>query len=198
LKESTRDAILEAAAAEFSEHGLSGARMENIAKRSGFNKALLYRHFKDKQGLFEEALRTQFSGRRAILQQLPETLPEILSAWFSQTTADPNFMRLIQREALQFQGEELVESEARREYYQMQIEMLRRFQEQGIVTDELPAMPLFFALLSLVVFPSTFPQITELVSGHPVQSPEFQAEWSDFLQRLARQLRPHSASSDSP
>ena len=104
-------------------------------------------------------------------------------------------MRLIQREALQFQGEELVESEARREYYQMQIEMLRRFQEQGIVTSELPTTPLFFALLSLVVFPSTFPQITELVSGHSVKSPEFQAEWGDFLQRLAEQLRPHPPSS---
>ncbi len=189
MKDTTRDTILEAAAAEFSEHGFSGARMESIAKRSGFNKTLLYRHYNDKQGLFEEALRQQFSKRRQILQQLPEDLEQVVRAWFLQTAADPHFMRLIQREALQDQGQETVEEEARTEYYQRQIAMIEAYQKKGVLSSSLDSTPLFLAMLSLVVFPSTFPQITRLATGNSFDSPEFQEEWLSFLGSLLAHLK---------
>jgi len=52
----TRSRILDAAIGEFSEHGLAGARTEQIAEAAGVNKALLYYYFKSKQALYAATL----------------------------------------------------------------------------------------------------------------------------------------------
>jgi AcrR family transcriptional regulator len=52
----TRDAILASAATEFAAHGFAGASVDDIARRSGFNKAMIYYHFRSKQGLYAEIL----------------------------------------------------------------------------------------------------------------------------------------------
>ena len=53
----SKDAILVAAEAAFAEHGYSGARIDDIAASSGFNKTLIFRHYKDKLGLYTEVLK---------------------------------------------------------------------------------------------------------------------------------------------
>src|SRR5271169_1011994 len=54
--EITREAILKAAGAEFAMEGLSGARMDAIARSAGVNKALLYYYFHDKDALYGAVL----------------------------------------------------------------------------------------------------------------------------------------------
>src|SRR3954462_14991298 len=49
----TRARILEAAAAEFANFGIAGARVDRIADTAGANKAMLYRYFGSKDDLFE-------------------------------------------------------------------------------------------------------------------------------------------------
>lgn len=49
----TRARILEAATAEFSTHGIAGARVDRIAATAGCNKALLYSYFGNKEQLFD-------------------------------------------------------------------------------------------------------------------------------------------------
>lgn len=48
--------ILEAAAKTFSEVGFEGARMDQIAKHAGVNKATIYYHIGDKKALYAEVL----------------------------------------------------------------------------------------------------------------------------------------------
>src|SRR5687767_1364456 len=55
------DHILAAAALEFAERGFAGARVDRIARRAKVNKAMLYYHFKSKQGLYRTLLRQMFS-----------------------------------------------------------------------------------------------------------------------------------------
>jgi TetR/AcrR family transcriptional regulator len=55
------DRILAAAAVEFAERGFAGARVDRIARRAKVNKAMLYYHFKSKQGLYRALLRQIFS-----------------------------------------------------------------------------------------------------------------------------------------
>ena len=55
------DRILTAAALEFAERGFAGARVDRIARRAHVNKAMLYYHFKSKQGLYRTLLRQMFS-----------------------------------------------------------------------------------------------------------------------------------------
>jgi len=54
--ESTRQSLLAAARAAFAEGGLEGARVDEIAKRAGANKQLVYHYFGSKDGLYTAVL----------------------------------------------------------------------------------------------------------------------------------------------
>src|SRR5258708_21420106 len=51
--EAARAAILSAAEEVFAQRGFSGARVDEIAEASGYNKALIFRYFGDKLGLYQ-------------------------------------------------------------------------------------------------------------------------------------------------
>lgn len=53
-----RDAIIEAAMEEFIARGFAATRLDDIAKRAGVAKGTIYLHFKDKESMFEELIRT--------------------------------------------------------------------------------------------------------------------------------------------
>lgn len=53
---STRERILSAALDEFAEHGIAGARVDEIAQRAEVNKQALYYYFGSKELLFQAAL----------------------------------------------------------------------------------------------------------------------------------------------
>lgn len=51
-----REAILDTAEAVFAQHGFDGARVDTIAKASGYNISLLFQYFGDKLGLYAAVL----------------------------------------------------------------------------------------------------------------------------------------------
>src|ERR1700712_204892 len=53
-----RGAIVEAAIDEFIARGFAATRLDDVAKRAGVAKGTIYLHFKDKQSMFEELIRT--------------------------------------------------------------------------------------------------------------------------------------------
>jgi AcrR family transcriptional regulator len=53
-----RAAIIEAALDEFISRGFTATRIDDIAKRAGVAKGTIYLHFKDKESMFEELIRT--------------------------------------------------------------------------------------------------------------------------------------------
>jgi len=55
-KPDTRLRILQAALDEFTEFGLSGARVDRIAVAAGVNKAMLYYYFASKENLYRQAI----------------------------------------------------------------------------------------------------------------------------------------------
>src|SRR6266480_1271749 len=74
--EESRAAILQAAAHEFAEHGIAGARTDAIAREARVNKALLYYYFKDKETLYGAVLDDAFSGlKSAVFRVLDSELP---------------------------------------------------------------------------------------------------------------------------
>ena len=52
----TREAILVAAQHEFAAKGLSGGRVDEIARRAHANKRMIYHYFGNKEGLYLAAL----------------------------------------------------------------------------------------------------------------------------------------------
>jgi len=53
-----REAILAAALDEFSARGFAAARLDDIARRAGVAKGTIYLHFRDKEALFQEIVRS--------------------------------------------------------------------------------------------------------------------------------------------
>ena len=64
------DRILAAAAVEFAARGYAGARVDSIARRARVNKAMLYYHFRSKQGLYRALLRDTFGRAGARLETI--------------------------------------------------------------------------------------------------------------------------------
>src|SRR5215213_5536522 len=53
-----RGAIIEAALDEFIARGFTATRLDDVARRAGVAKGTIYLHFKDKESMFEELIRT--------------------------------------------------------------------------------------------------------------------------------------------
>src|SRR5437660_11738075 len=105
--EESRAAILRAAAQEFAEHGIAGARTDAIARQARVNKALLYYYFKDKETLYGAVLDSAFSGLKAtVFHVLDSDLPpreKILTyvgAYFDFVAANQVYPKLMQREMM--------------------------------------------------------------------------------------------------
>jgi len=54
-----RDAILTAALDEFSAKGFAAARLDDVARRAEVAKGTIYLHFRDKEALFQELIRSE-------------------------------------------------------------------------------------------------------------------------------------------
>lgn len=80
--EAKRQAILDAAAAVFQEHGFERTSMEDIRKRAEFSKATLYSYFASKDELFLEivlaATETQYQATLGALDAAPEDIGQAL------------------------------------------------------------------------------------------------------------------------
>lgn len=105
--EESRAAILQAAAKEFSQHGIAGARTDAIARAARVNKALLYYYFKDKETLYGAVLDNAFSGmKEKVFAVLDSDLPprdKILAyvgTYFDFIASNPLYPKLMQREMM--------------------------------------------------------------------------------------------------
>src|SRR5216684_5338827 len=105
--EESRAAILRAAAQEFAEHGIAGARTDAIARQAGVNKALLYYYFKDKEKLYGAVLDNAFSGMKAtVFRVLDSDLPPrkkimtYVGTYFDFIASNQVYPKLMQREMM--------------------------------------------------------------------------------------------------
>lgn len=74
----TRERILNAAVAEFAEHGFSGARMDAIAQRSESNMRMLYHYYGSKEDLYLVVLEQVYADirRQESMLDLEKLAPE--------------------------------------------------------------------------------------------------------------------------
>jgi AcrR family transcriptional regulator len=101
----TRSRILDAALAEFAAHGLAGARVDEIAARSGANKRMLYAHFGSKEELWLVVLEQAYAAKRAEeraldVEHLPpeEAMARLVRFNLRYTAAHPEFVALLNQE----------------------------------------------------------------------------------------------------
>jgi AcrR family transcriptional regulator len=99
--EATRERILAAALAEFSAHGIAGARVDRIADAAGCNKNLIYIYFEDKETLFTTVLRKHLLRVHEEQPFTPDDLPGYAAKLFDWVMANQDLMRLLAWSALE-------------------------------------------------------------------------------------------------
>src|SRR6202044_1052358 len=112
--ERTRERILSAALKEFAAKGFAGARVDVIARRATINKRMLYHYFGNKEKLFRAVLHPKIAERRAWGLNLSRDRAERLPLWFKAACDDADWIRLLEWEALQSDGQKVIDERDRR------------------------------------------------------------------------------------
>ncbi|MGA3190176.1 MAG: TetR/AcrR family transcriptional regulator [Bryobacteraceae bacterium] len=185
--EESRAAILRAAAKEFAENGIAGARTDAIARQARVNKALLYYYFKDKETLYSAVLDGAFSGMKTtVLRVLDSDLPtrqKIMAyagAYFDFIASNPIYPGLMQREMMRAREGDLVHIDRLvKTYFKPIYRRVGELLHKGITEGEFRKVdPAHFvpSMISMIVFYfSSAPVMRRIVHFDPL-SPRRVAE----------------------
>jgi TetR/AcrR family transcriptional regulator len=203
--EESRAAILHAAAHEFAEHGIAGARTDAIAREAKVNKALLYYYFKDKETLYGAVLDDAFSGLKStVFRVLDGDLPpreKILAyaaAYFDFVASNQMYPRLMQREMMRAkEGQSEHIDKIIKNYIRPMYLRVGELMRKGIADGDFRRVdPVHFvpSMVAMIVFYfSNAPMMQKIVGFNPL-TPERIAERRaavlDFIS--AALFRPHS------
>ena len=101
----SRSAIFDAAASEFAARGYAATGVDEIARRAGVNKAMIYYHFKSKDGLYRAILHDVFGSVADRLAQIAaapgpahDKIRAAVEAIASAAGARPHFPSMMARE----------------------------------------------------------------------------------------------------
>ncbi|SRR5579872_573492 len=181
--EESRAAILQAAAREFAENGIAGARTDSIARHARVNKALLYYYFKDKETLYGAVLDNAFSGMKAkVFEALDSDLPpreKIMAyagAYFDVIASSQIYPRLMQREMMRArEGDSFHIDRLVKTYFQPIYRRVEKLIQEGIAQGEFRKVdPAHFvpSMIAIIVFYfSSAPVMRRIVRFDPL-SPE--------------------------
>jgi TetR/AcrR family transcriptional regulator len=190
----SRERILSAALKEFAAKGFAGARVDSIARRAAINKRMLYHYFGDKEGLFRAVLRRKISERQAWAAGLSSDPAERLPFWFKTACNDADWIRLLEWEALQGDGQKVIDEKERHALMTGWLKRLRQRQTRGELTSEFDPRHLALAMQSLTMFPVAFPQLTRLITDKSISDPKFQQAHAEFLKKFATAFQPRGKS----
>jgi len=136
--EGTRRNIVEVATREFAEHGLAGARIDEIAAKTKSSKRMIYYYFGDKEGLYLEVLESAYGKVRAIEATLNlddlaprEALRRLVEFTFDHHNSNEDFIRLVMIENIHH-GTFLARSRVIQERNVTAIGAVARLYERGL------------------------------------------------------------------
>ena len=138
--------FIPAALAEFSAHGIAGARVDRIAHAAGCNKNLIYIYFEDKETLFTTVLLKHLLRIHDEQPFTPDDLPGFAGKVFDWVIANPDLMRLMAWSTL----EQKAKGQAGRvAAFEVKVRALTEAQTAGQVGTAFPPDFLLIAVMSL-------------------------------------------------
>lgn len=180
--ERTRQALLDAARAEFAAKGRAGARVSAIAERAGVNKQLISYYFGGKDGLYDAIIR-EWHEQEASFGGPEVSLEDLVTAYLASGHPQQDLSRLFVRESLEMDPEAAAfEPDA------PELVDLRRRQEAGELADDLDPGFVLLVLQAAVVAATVFPTDVKRYLGLDPRSPEYLALAEEQLRRIVRKL----------
>jgi AcrR family transcriptional regulator len=188
--EATKRRILEAASAEFADHGLAGARVDAIAERAGANKQLIYAYFGSKAKLFAAVLSAQLGTLAEEIELDPELLPEYAGMIFDFHLDHPDLTRLLLHEALHYRRRTVPGDSHRQRHNTDKVERVRAAQERGVIDPSLDAGNIVMFVIALAAWPAAAPPLARQIMGDPTD-PETRARYrADVVEAVRRIVSP--------
>jgi AcrR family transcriptional regulator len=190
----TRHSLLTAATQVFSDKGFAGARVDEIARRARANKAMIYYHFRSKEGLYEAVLVSLLGGVHDRLEAVAATeadprarLVAIYRALAGIFAEQPAFPRLMLREMLA--GGRHMDARAARALGRV-FEIVRRTLDDGMQRGVFRQVPPLLVHLNMVgtllLFAASTPFRERVRQANPHVVPKETAE--DLLAYLGEVL----------
>ena len=179
---STRHEILTVAAGEFAQYGLSGARVERMARRLAVSKRMIYYYFESKEALYRAVLEKSYRDIRehdskpsandtdpikAITGMIGETLDHEIS--------HPEFIRLVIHENIHHQASFLTRNADIRRSNKIVIQrldaILRRGREMGRFRADIDAVEVHMVISAMCVFKIANRHTFKALYGRDLSSP---------------------------
>lgn len=159
---SSSEVLLEAARQVFAAHGLEGARVDDIARRAGVNKQLVYHYFDSKDGLYAAVLEHVYGEIRRREQELDlsrfpaeEAMRRLVEFSFDYLAEHPDFVSLLADENAHG-GRHLQKStrveEVNRPIVDLLAETLSRGEENGVFRKGLDPLHVYLSIAGMAYF----------------------------------------------
>lgn len=153
---------MKAALDEFSRNGLSGARVDEIARSSRVNKRMIYHYFGNKEGLYLAVLERTYAELRTAEQELHlenveprAAMRQLVQMSFRYFQSHPHFISMLNTENLH-KARILRESTRIREMHSPLVALianiLKRGRAAGVMRDDVDPVQLYISIASLGYF----------------------------------------------
>jgi TetR/AcrR family transcriptional regulator len=195
-----KQAILEAAIAEFSAKGFSGARVDAIARSAGANKQLIYYYFDSKIGLYEAVLGQliERTGQRMDVGDPHPSVSAAVTAHFDRLLGErgAEWLRFWLWEALETRPPGQHREVERAKMWARWVSDFERAQKHGEISERFDATMVALALNSIIVTPYMTPTVTKLMTGMDPDDDTFKRRQLALVRSLLESLAPSASGRD--
>lgn len=199
--ERTSAAILAAAVREFMEKGYSGARINEIAKRAGANKRMLYHYFGDKEALYLAVLEGAYVAIRSAESKLHladhdpvEGIRELALFTWRYFIEHPEFLSLLQTENM-MKARHLKRSARIFDLHSPLVavisDLLKRGAASGVFRPDADPVRVYVSIASLGAFYLSNRYTLSTIFRRELTETKALAEWGDHIAHMIlASLRP--------
>jgi len=199
--ERTHAVILATATEEITTKGLDGARVDEIARRSGVNKRMIYHYFGDKEGLYLAVLETTYAAIRTAEVGLKladrdpvEGMRELILFTWQYFIDHPEFLSLLGTENLH-RAAYLKKSKRIRDLHSplvgMIADLLERGARQKVFRKGIDPVDLYITIAALGFFYMSNRHTLSTIFGRDLATPaNLQARGRHIVEVVLAYLKP--------